>query len=419
MKSSPVCDISSQKTIRKPSTSGHTKKLSNHILLLTYQCDVVKRILEQIKSGAISDHSNIPNALLHYQYDENSMDISVKVGECEYGYGYEYQGSAERSLITPLTERTFLSLSSALSSGAGALCMGPESVGKKTTVKELSLALGRALYFIHCTTAMDLKTLTDICKGLRDVFCWLCLGALVCLNGMDRMRPLILSEAAHWLGQIQDAMQAGKGIVHVQSSDTTLNPLGGCLTIIKSNPVKQTGNALYPRYVSPAATIPDNLLRCFRIVSITNTNLHFPVETLLFTAGFSGAGLLARKLLALLEACSKMSATSAGAVHCGNANSFAWTLSSIRHLIHKAGSLLCEMQIKQEAIQSQNESKDLHAEGDIGLEDRALVAAFHHCLFPQLTGDKLKLVCSVTAMLWPSVTLPVHTTPLENQRGII
>lgn len=67
----------------------------------------------------------------------------------------------------------------------------------------------------------------------------------------------------------------------------------------------------------------------------------------------------------------------------------------------------------------QNESKDLHAEGDIGLEDRALVAAFHHCLFPQLTGDKLKLVSSVTAMLWPSVTLPVHTTLLENQRGII
>ncbi|XP_058857324.1 dynein beta chain, ciliary-like isoform X3 [Acipenser ruthenus] len=411
MKSSPVCDISSQKTIRKPSTSGHTKKLSNHILLLTYQCDVVKRILEQIKSGAISDDSNIPNALLHYQYDENSMDISVKVGECEYGYGYEYQGSAERSLITPLTERTFLSLSSALSSGAGALCMGPENVGKKTTVKELSLALGRALYFIHCTKAMDLKTLTDICKGVASA------GALVCLNGMDRMRPLILSEAALWLGQIQGAMQAGKGIVHVQSSDTTLNPLGGCLAIIKSNPVKQTGNALYPRYVSPAATIPDNLLRCFRIVSITSTNLHFPVETLLFTAGFSGAGLLARKLLALLEACSKMSATSAGSVHCGNANSFAWTLSSIRHLIHKAGSLLCEMQIKQEAIQSQNESKDLHAEGDIGLEDQALVAAFHHCLFPQLTGDKLKLVCSVTAMLWPSVTLPVHTTPLENQRA--
>ncbi|MGH0148673.1 UNVERIFIED_CONTAM: hypothetical protein FKN15_020618 [Acipenser sinensis] len=49
-----------------------------------------------------------------------------EVGEYEYGYGYEYQGSAERSLITPLTERTFLSLSSALSSGAGALCMGPE-----------------------------------------------------------------------------------------------------------------------------------------------------------------------------------------------------------------------------------------------------------------------------------------------------
>lgn len=43
------------------------------------QRDVVKRILEQIKSGAISDRSNIPNALLHYQYDENSMDISVKV----------------------------------------------------------------------------------------------------------------------------------------------------------------------------------------------------------------------------------------------------------------------------------------------------------------------------------------------------
>ncbi|XP_051787198.1 dynein axonemal heavy chain 3-like [Erpetoichthys calabaricus] len=300
-------------------SKGSIVKLSNHILLLTYQNEVLKHMLEETRLSSSPESPGFLNIPLSYTYDENTRDISIHVRtytEADgflHKYGFEYQGSAERGLITPLTERTLYNLLSVFSRGTGILLTGPERTGKQTTLKEISLLLGKALFFISCSKAVDHKTLIDVCHGLAAA------GDLVCFLDIDRMKPLALYDVAYWMGQIQEAVHAGKASVLMESQDVPLKLNGGCVATITSYPVKQIRNGQLPRFASPVATIPDCLLQCFRVVSSTDVSHSFIVETLLFVAGFSGVGLQARKLLALFDFFLKTSATfTASSVHLGN-----------------------------------------------------------------------------------------------------
>ena len=45
--------------------------------------------------------------------------------DVEFEYGFEYLGSSAREVITPLTERTFVSLIQSINSYLGSMCVGP------------------------------------------------------------------------------------------------------------------------------------------------------------------------------------------------------------------------------------------------------------------------------------------------------
>ncbi|XP_077155311.1 uncharacterized protein LOC143817709 [Ranitomeya variabilis] len=136
--------------------------LTNHILLLLYQRDLIK----DMWSGAASVWKQSP--ALCYEHDDSTKDIIVKIGDSKLHYGYEYQGSAEHMFITPLTERIFLSIMAAMTAGIDAMCVGPQACGKKSTIQELSLALGKPLYSFHFTKSSDHNILKDLCKGLAS-----------------------------------------------------------------------------------------------------------------------------------------------------------------------------------------------------------------------------------------------------------
>jgi len=54
-------------------------------------------------------------------------------------YDCEYMGGMERSMFTPLTERVFLSLTSAIDSFLCAAVTGNTGVGKRQTIADLAL----------------------------------------------------------------------------------------------------------------------------------------------------------------------------------------------------------------------------------------------------------------------------------------
>ncbi|XP_069470025.1 uncharacterized protein [Ambystoma mexicanum] len=404
LKSSSSCDINEDGSMPRDDearlTQGGSLKLSNHILLLLYQRDVVQQLASKVESTP-----RLRSHLCH-EYDENTMDILVKIGDAEFRYGYEYQGSADHVLITPLTERAFLNITAAVSCGVGAMCMGSEGVGKRSTVRELTLCLGMALFFFNCTKSMDHSILQDICKGLASA------GAWICFNGLGQLQLSELTTLAQLLGQIQAAKFSGKETVSLQLDEIPLNPVGACISIIGSPPVSST----QPRMTDTAScSLPGSLLSNFRIVSISEVPASFILETLLLLRGFSSVALLARKLSVLLDVSSELFKTfPATSMRSQHGIRPGWSISSIKSLLSEASNLLKSIKQEDGLVQGVQQSGKADESWLHRLEDRAMMRAIHHCVLPQLSGDKMKLFQSLMAALWPEVISPTSCSVTSN-----
>ncbi|KAJ8920059.1 hypothetical protein NQ315_011713 [Exocentrus adspersus] len=346
---------------RRDLTKLQRLKANALITIEIHSRDVIDRLY---KASTHHYHCRDVNAFewfsqLRFYWDRDNEICVIKQTNTSFNYGYEYNGNSGRLVITPLTDRCYITLTTALHLYRGGSPKGPAGTGKTETVKDLGKAMGMWVIVNNCSEGLDYKSMGKCFSGLAQT------GAWGCFDEFNRINIEVLSVVAQQILCILSAIaQKQKKCVF---EGCEINIRFTCGIFITMN----------PGYAG-RTELPDNLKSMFRPISMMVPDSAIISENVLFSDGFQNTKTLAKKVFTLYQlAIQQLS----------KQDHYDFGLRSMVALLRYAG--------RKRRMMS-------HLP-----EDQVVYLAMRDMNIARLTSNDLPLFNGIMSDIFPGVTLPV------------
>ncbi|XP_071659244.1 dynein axonemal heavy chain 9-like [Patagioenas fasciata] len=317
--------------------------------------DVVAKMIAQKVDNA---QAFIWLSQLRHRWSDEERHCFANICDAQFLYSYEYLGNTPRLVITPLTDRCYITLTQSLHLTMSGAPAGPAGTGKTETTKDLGRALGIMVYVFNCSEQMDYKSCGNIYKGLSQT------GAWGCFDEFNRISVEVLSVVAVQVKSVQDAIREKKKSFHFLGEDINLVPSVGIFITMN------------PGYAG-RTELPENLKALFRPCAMVVPDFELICEIMLVAEGFIEARVLARKFITLYQLCKEL---------LSKQDHYDWGLRAIKSVLVVAGSL------KRDDPERP--------------EDQVLMRSLRDFNIPKIVTDDVPVFMGLIGDLFPALDVP-------------